>query len=111
MLLPAFLDRRIDALQVRLLAALLYFQLLNFQLPGLQLGIEHHETNGLQLGGQLALFGLQLPIALRSPRLPFEMFQPTAQLFTDVVQALQILARMLDPVFRFPAPLFVFGVV
>ena len=73
--------------------------------PGFQ--IETLQAQRQQLGVQLALLFLERLIAARGGRLTLQVANLLFHFFAQIVQAIQILARVADAAFGFAAPLLV----
>ena len=72
-----------------------------------RLGVETLQAQRQQLGLQLALFFLERLIAPRGGRLALQVANLLFHLFAQIVQPIQILARVADAVFGLAAPLLV----
>ncbi|EXJ16314.1 hypothetical protein D779_0456 [Imhoffiella purpurea] len=75
----------------------------------LDLFVEQAPAQGLQLLVETALVRLELGVFLGRRRLAFEMLQLLADLLAQVVEPVQVLARMAHPVLGFATAFLVFG--
>jgi hypothetical protein len=75
----------------------------------LRLGAERAPAQGQQLGLQFAFLLLVFLELFRIGGLPLEGLQPLHQLAAQVIQAVEVLARVLDAGFGLAAPLLVLG--
>jgi hypothetical protein len=105
--LATLLDLRVDGLLLRLPAAQLDLELLDPLPMGVEHGFERHQTDGVQLGSQLALFLFELSISLRRAGLTLEMLKLPVEFLTDVVEPVQVFPGMANPVLGLPATLLV----